>query len=185
MATLQIQVDTVVGQVKLSRVLEAVKPAALLKGFGGRFLSYVNKQFRTRGEGQWRPLSPLTLLLRRHGGDMPLRDTGKYAQSFVMETDQRTFVEVGSNLKTTSGIPLAMIHEYGTAPYTIRARTAKVLAAKTREGAWIFFGKEVQHPGVPPRPVLPSKAVAERLVQEVVDGALARIEAPGTGRFGG
>lgn len=177
----EIQIDTTVGQAKLTRLLKAVEPRTLLDLIGGRLLSYVDESFRTRGRGHWAALSPLTLLLRKHGGDMPLRDTGEYAQSYTkaggaLKTDQRTYVEVGSNRKTASGIPLANIHEYGTGPYTIRVRQARVLAAKTRAGAWLFFGKEVQHPGIPARPVLPTKAVAERLVQDVVDGMLKKID---------
>ncbi|MDZ4347914.1 MAG: hypothetical protein U1E51_36365, partial [Candidatus Binatia bacterium] len=86
----------------------------------------------------------------------------------------QTFVEVGTNLKTPSGLSLGKIHEFGTGPYTIRVKRAKVLAAQTRAGGWLFFGKEVHHPGIPARPVLPTKAVAERLVQQTLDAMLAR-----------
>ena len=39
-------------------------------------------------------------------------------------------------------------------------------------GYWLFFGKEVHHPGIPPRPVLPTKDEAEKLVVQTVDGML-------------
>jgi phage gpG-like protein len=146
--------------------------------------SYVDESFRTRGRGQWAALAPTTLLLRRRGGDAPLQDTGRYKQSYVTETDNQTFVEVGTNLKTESGLSLGKIHEFGTGPYTIRVKRAKVLAAQTRAGNWLIFGKQVNHPGIPARPVLPSKVVAERLVQQTIDGMLSRISAPSGGRFG-
>ena len=121
--------------------------------------------------------------MRRRGGDQPLQDTGRrYKQSFVSETggpgkdyatDDRTFVEVGSNVKTETGIPLGAIHEQGTGPFVIRVRQAKTLAARLRSGEWIRFGKEVNHPGIPARPVLPTQATAERLVVETVEEMLA------------
>lgn len=83
----------------------------------------------------------------------------------MSESDNATYVEVGTNLKTTEGgLSLGRIHEYGTGPYTIRARNARVLAApigggtngagqfgpvglikSRRETRWLFFGKEVHH----------------------------------------
>ena len=92
---------------------------------------------------------------------------------------------MGSNVKTESGLSLSRIHEFGTGPYTIRVKRAKVLAAQTRSGSWIIFGKQVNHPGIPARPVLPSVAVAEKLIQDVVSGMLDRITPPSGGRFGG
>lgn len=178
MAGVQIIVDTAVGKAKIARILQALEPKTLLDAIGGRFLSWVNQSFKTRGRGKWKPLSPLTLLLRRRGGDSPLHDSGDYEKAFIPErSDGRTFVEVGSNRKTPSGIPLAAIHEEGTAPYTIRVRTAKVLAGKLGGGAagWIIFGKEVHHPGIPARPVLPTQAEAEKMVQDTANAMLARI----------
>lgn len=180
-----ISVDSAAGQDKLRRLMQAMEPRTLLGLIGGRLLAYVDRQFKTRGEGRWRALSPLTLLLRKRGGDAPLQDTGRLKGSYVSEsggpgtdysTDNATFVEVGSNVKTPSGLSLARIHELGTGPYTIRVRRARFLAARTRFGGWLIFGKEVNHPGIPARPVLPTKAVAERLVRDVVDGALERAQ---------
>lgn len=176
MAFVKLEISTTEGQKFFRLISDAIKPQVILTTIGGRFLSYVDESFRTRGRGRWAALSPLTLLLRKHGGDAPLQDTGRYKQSFVQETDNRTFVEVGTNLKT-QGLSLGKIHEFGTGPYTIRVKRAKVLAAQTRAGAWIFFGKEVDHPGIPARPVLPTKAVAEHLVQQVLDGLLSRVAA--------
>ena len=175
MPVIEVRIDATVGQQKFAQLRKALDAPTLLKLIGARLMSHVDESFKTRGRGAWRPLSQLTLLLRRRGGDAPLQDTGRYKQSWVQESDGRTFVEVGSNLKVPGGLSLAKIHEYGTAPYTIRARNAKVLAAETRMGTWLHFGKEVNHPGVPARPVLPTKAVAERLIQQVANAALARV----------
>ncbi len=178
MPSVQISVNTVIGQAKIERLFEAVNPRVMLNVIGARILSYVNESFDTRGRGQWQPLAPLTLELRKRGGDAPLQDTGRYKQSYVMETDNQTFVRVGTNLKTDSGLSLGRIHEFGTGPFTIRVKRAKVLAAQTRSGNWIIFGKQVNHPGIPARPVLPSQVVAERLIKDVIEGMLNRITPP-------
>ena len=178
MAYVKLEISTAEGQKFFRLISDAIKPQVILTAIGGRFLSYTDESFRTRGRGRWAALSPLTLLLRKHGGDAPLQDSGRYKESFVQETDNRTFVEVGTNLKIPqSGLLLGKIHEFGTGPYTSRVKRAKQLAAQTRAGAWIFFGKEVDHPGIPARPVLPTKAVADRLVQQVLDGLLSRVAA--------
>lgn len=195
MASLTFRIETLAPKAMLERLVDAVGAPVLLKLLGARMLSYVGQSFDSRGRGQWRPLSWSTLALRKRGGDKPLQDTGGYRQSFVTETDNATFVEVGTNKKTTEGgLSLGKIHEYGTGPYIIRTRRAKVLAAQIGSGAnaagqhapvsllrsrketrWFFFGKEVHHPGIPPRPVLPgSEAEAEAILRPVVEGALER-----------
>lgn len=183
MATITISVMSAIGQQRIARLIAAVGPRPILKVAGMRVMSYVDESFRTRGRGQWQPLAQSTLDFRRHGGDVPLQDTGKYKQSFVIETDERTFVEVGTNLKTESGIPLAAIHENGTGPYTIHVRRAKVLAAQNRAGVWVRWGKKVDHPGISARPVLPNQAQAETLVRETVEEMIQMEADRGSGQL--
>lgn len=176
MPSLNIQANTGPARAKLARLLAAVQPRVILDVIGGNLQDWVEQSFKTRGRGAWPPLAETTLMLRRHGGDVPLQDIGRYKQSWVVESDGQTWVEIGSNVKTPDGAhSLAKIHEYGTGPYTIRARTARVLAARTREGGWLVFGKEVHHPGIPARPVLPTKAEAETMVVRTVEGMFRRI----------
>lgn len=169
MAQVTISVMNTIGRGKFERLMSAVAPDTILRVVGARLMSYVDESFRTDGRGKWAPLAPSTLSFRKSGGDRPLQDTGRYKQSFVVETDGKSYVEVGSNLKTPSGGSLAAIHEYGVGPYVIRAKNAKMLAAQTRGGVWVLFGKQVNHPGIPARPVLPTKDEAEKLVQETVN----------------
>ena len=181
MPAITIDINATAGEQKVARLLRAIESQTLLKAIGGGLLGYVDRQFKTHGGGSWSPLSQLTLQLRQHGGNQPLRDSGHYAHTFVSDsggpgtdyqTDNQTYVEVGSNLKV-GGFSLAKIQEFGTGPYTIRVKRAKVLAAQTRAGAWFFFGKEVHHPGVPARPVLPTAPAAEQMIKETVDAMLA------------
>ena len=174
---MNIVVNTVRGEQRIRAVGEAITGPVLLKLIGLRLASFVDESFRTRGRGRWRPLAPGTLELRRHGGDVPLQDTGRYKMSFVTETDNATYVEVGSNLKVPGGAPLAAIHEFGTAPYVIRVKRAKILAAKfPRRAGFAFFGKEVNHPGIPARLVLPTVAETIQLVTTTVEAVVAQAE---------
>ncbi len=169
-----IDMSVVINRLDLDRLLEAVTPTAVLKVIGMRLAEFVDESFKTRGRGGWRPLAPSTLALRTRGGDAPLQDTGRYKQSFVSETDSHTYVEVGSNLKTENGTSLPGIHEHGTGPYTIRVKRARMLAAKTHAGTWMIFGREVHHPGIPARPVLPTEKQAEEALRPAVEGMLER-----------
>ena len=183
-----VSIESAVLAKQVQKLAEITTPATVLKVIGLRLMAWVDESFKTRGRGLWAPLAWSTLALRQRGGDQPLQDTGRYRQSFVSETDQSTYVEVGSSLKTPSGLVLAAIHENGTRPFTIRVRTAKVLAARYGSGAggaaqssplglinsrrtsgWAIFGKEVQHPGIPARPVLPNQPQAEQLVKTTVE----------------
>lgn len=196
MTTVTIRVDSLVPQVALTRLATAMGPAFLLNLMGARLLSFVDEAFRTRGRGKWRRLAWSTIALRARGGDEPLQDVN-YRQSFVKESDGATYVEVGSNFKTSTGIPLAKIHEGGTGPYVIEVRNARVLAGRlTRPlglipggrmtgtaGApgFLFFGKKVNHPGVPARPALPTHAEAEQVLRPTIEGALERAVKGGPG----
>lgn len=182
MANLKIEIDALAPRGTLERLETELGPQLVLKLIGARLASYADESFSTRGRGRWAVLSGNTLQLRRRGGDAPLQDSGRYRQSFVTETDGQTYVEVGSNLKTASGAPLAKIHEHGTGPFVIRLRRARVLAARTRAGSWAIFGKEVHHPGIPARPVLPgSQAEAEEILRPVLAGMLEKVVAGGPG----
>ena len=196
MPAIIIEINTTAGQQKVARLLKVIEPRTLLSEIGERFRSYVDTQFRTLGEGRWPRLAWTTLALRQRADDKPFHGMdSKYRQSIVTETDGQTFVEVGSNWRTATGVPLAKIHEFGTAPYVIRPKRAQILAAKTglagpvgliatkHVSNWFVFAnvlskdprkREVHHPGIPARPVLPTKAVAERIIQTSVDGMLAR-----------
>lgn len=196
MATARIEITVLVSP-RARRIIDLLgSPAGLLKAVGARFMSYVQESFQRSGQHQgfstprWAPLAWGTVALRKRGGSAPLQDTGMLKQSYVTETDGKTYVAVGTNRT-----PLAFWHEFGTGThgtgkgmYIIRPIRAKVLAAELGSGAhgaaehspvsfiaskrpsnWMFFGKEVHHPGVAARPVLPTKEIGERLAQGLID----------------
>lgn len=179
MTTTTINMDVVIRRADLDRLLVAVQPATVLKVIGLRLMEFVDESFRTRGRGGWAPLRPSTLLTRLRGGDAPLQDTGRYKQSFTTETDNQTYIEVGTNAKTESGASLGRIHELGAGPFTVRVRRARVLAAQTRDGGWLRFGKEVTIT-IPPRPVLPTEQQAEEILKPVLEEMLERTKDGGS-----
>lgn len=178
---------------KFNRIAEMLRsPRGLLLAIGARFMSYIDESFRSQGQhagfntSRWKPLAWLTVAMRPRGGSAPLQNTGAYRQSFVQSTDGESFVEAGTNK-----VPLAYWMEHGTSPYTIRPVRARVLAARLpsgplgliptnrMSGMWFIFGKEVHHPGITARPVLPTKEIGEQLAQQVIDGYLEAQRASG------
>jgi len=201
MSSITISVDSVVARERIERVLKALGMQPILNAIAMRLQGFVDESFRTKGRGAWAPLAWGTVAMRKHGGSAPLQDTGGYRQSWVT----RTFISPGKGIAEigTAKVPLAYWLEKGTGtfagkgPYTIRVRNARVLAArlgggtgafmfeggsgilrggKGGKGDYIFFGKEVQHPGIPPRPVLPNVEQGEKLLGEVVKGIEGQIQ---------
>lgn len=182
---------SVKGQRIFVEAAKAIDPKIIMPLVGLRWFRWIMQNFKDQGaEGRWRPLAPSTVMLRRRGGSVPLQDTGGLRQSFGQTVLGLTSVWVGTKSK------IAQWHEDGTAPYTIRPKSAKVLAASlgggtgrvavlggsggqggsrtfgAKGGRFIFFGKEVHHPGIPQRHMLPSKSLAEQLATQVIEATL-------------
>lgn len=159
---------------ELGRLAEVLgNPSTVLKVIGFRLQEWVNTSFKTAGRGQWQQLAASTVEARG-GSGLPLRNTGQYQQSFVTTSDDKTYVQIGSDH------PLAKFHEYGTGIhppggrgwYLILPKNAKTLAWGSGEKT--VFAKQVRHPGVPARPVLPTKEQAEQIVVPSVIEALEK-----------
>lgn len=156
----------------IARLRAVMKPSTLLKIIGLRFTQFLAERFEksgaAQGEAAWQPLKPSTIAQRRGGSSAPLQNTGRLKQSFLGQpaTDGQSYVEVGSNMEYAS------YQQDGTRPYTITAKTGKVLAARLSAGGWAIFGKTVHHPGIPARPVLPTVVLAERLMHDEVESAI-------------
>jgi phage gpG-like protein len=170
---------------KLKSINSDLKFPVVLGVIGKRVLKWVNQNFKDAGtENRWAPLSPNTIANRRAGkitqsqgavrfrgrdvvgsaiglsGGRPLMDTGGLMQSFVDEVSGES-VAVGTVNK------IAKIHQEGTGPYIIRPKNAKRLVFLTAGG--VRFKKAVRHPGIPARPMLPSKNVAQRLSSDTLN----------------
>lgn len=150
---------------------KAISRRLLLTVIGNGFIEWIEKNFRERGaESKWVPLSPNTLLTRKRGGDVPLQDTGHLRQTLTAEPK---IDEAAGTAAVGTDLPYAQYHEEGRGPFVITPKNAKVLAARLRSGGFIVYGKRVNHPGIPKRPLLPSKALAERIATEKVEAIVA------------
>lgn len=134
-------------------------------------LNWINKNFQSEGGmvGGWAPLRPGTLAARRGGSGRVLQDTGLLRASFIPRWTSEG-ASVGSAMKT------ALWHEEGTDPYVIRPkrpggalrfigatksgvktktlRSGRTITLRYAKGDYVF-AKEVHHPGLPARRMLP------------------------------
>ncbi len=168
---LTIDVDIREGKKEIERLRGQFDSLKLLKMIGQVQLFQINEYFRKGGteEGPWKALSPNTLANPKRGkGAQILRNTGRLAQSFtvygVRVKDDK--VQVGTE------VPYAKYHHFGgTRAYIIRPIRAKVLAFWTVKG--LTFRREVKHPPLPRRPMLPTAERARNLaissVQDYVE----------------
>ena len=162
----KIKVDARQVRRNINGFLQDIKPSRLLNAIGDRHLKWVNDNFKREGlESKWKKLSPNTIAGRRKGSRKVLQDTGRLRQSFVkkVKTDR---VEVGTQSK------IAKFHHEGTGPFTIRPRKARVLRFAVAGG--VAFAKEVRHPGLAKRPLLPTVPTGEKLARAVMNAALER-----------
>ena len=150
-------------------------------------LNWINRNFQSEGglRGGWKPLSPNTLAGRRKGSGRILQDTGELRASFIPRWSSES-ASVGS------GLDRAVFHEKGTKPYTIRPirpdgllrfkaatesgfrqvklKSGRTLSIPYAKGGWAY-AKEVQHPGLPARPMLP-RTNEPSLLRDVMKTAL-------------
>jgi phage gpG-like protein len=139
----------------------------LLELIANKQLAWIDDNFRQSGiERRWAPLRPNTLAQRRGGSRLPLMDTGRLRGSFSRAIEGNT-AWVGTRDRR------APWHQGGTQPYTIVPVNARTLRFKTVNG--IVFRKKVHHPGLPARPLIPSRGLAKRMSVEAIDRLYARV----------
>lgn len=176
---------------KAAFLLARMKVEPLLYAVGARHLKWIADQFRLEGRaigseamGGWAKLSRNTMAARRGRVARILQDTGRLRQSFAVDTAPiRGEVFVG-----TSDQRAPWLH-HGTRPYTIRPKRAGGVLAFTGNVAatrvsgvriiadvkrGLIFTREVQHPGLPARPMLPTASHARDLAVAVVDAFFVR-----------
>ena len=166
---------------KLDKLLRVMRPQSLLRLVASGQLGWIDRNFREEGaERGWKPLSPGTVYARRRGSSKPLQDTGRLKQSFTMRVAASQAV-VGTNMI------YAGFHHAGTKPYTITAK-GKLLTIPNPggsvefegtkngrlDGKRGFFARSVNHPGLPARPLLPTKALAERMAAKTIEATLRK-----------
>ena len=91
------------------------------------------------------------------------------AQSFTMAITPGSVDEV----RVGTQDPKAEWHHRGTRPYAIDPVRRKFLVFQTVQGP--VFARHVDHPGLPARPLLPSRRLAGDLAGETLQGYLREV----------
>ncbi len=170
---MSIRVETRDVRKRLRRLGKTLNTRQLLEAIGNRHLKWTNDNLRKAGEDTpHKQMSPNTLLIRPQrtsSSHFSSRYRSRLAQSFVSRVIGRSRVLVGTEEQ------FADFHHFGTEPFTIKPKSKESLRFRTTQG-WVTK-KEVQHPGIPSRPLLPTKAVAERLAVGVIEAVVDRATA--------
>ena len=171
----------------------------LHRQIGIDIIKWINRNFESQGlEKPWEPLAASTLFGRRKGGE-----GAKILQNKGTLRASHTYRASTSNVIV--GFPeggIAEYHHFGTSPYTIKPKSpdgvlafpfppglgAPTTIVKRRKGApkvgiinksgskqSFMFVKEVHHPGLKARPLLPSVPLAEQLANESIQRYMANL----------
>jgi len=172
MIGLEISIDTKEATKLFIRFGQKFSPSVMLKLIGIKHLNWINANFRAGGlESQWKPLSPNTIAARRQGGGsgsaQTLRDKGELSQSFTIGHPKNIFVLDVNTIRVGTQVSYASYQHFGTGPYIIRPRNKKFLMFKTAQG--VRFAREVHHPGLPQRRLLPSEVLAQQMAAGELD----------------
>lgn len=137
---------------------------------GINLLKLIDKGFKTEGVAvtgkKWKDLASSTLFARRKGtgkkGPRILQDKGILRQSFTMQAEDKE-VRVGTAVKYSE------VHEKGgRKSYLIKAKNKKTLKFMGSSGDFVF-PKQVTHPKLPKRKILPTNKIAQALVRKTYD----------------
>ena len=171
----------------------------LHRQIGVDMIKWIDRNFEAQGlEKPWAPLAASTVFGRRQGGG-----GAKILQNNGILRASHTYRASANNVVV--GFPEGGIAEYqhfGTAPYTIRPKNpdgvlafpfppglgAPTSIVQRRKGApkagttnksgskqSFMFVKEVHHPGLKARPLLPSVPLAEQLANESIQRYMANL----------
>lgn len=168
----------------LGEVLDSEK---VLNAIGLRQMSWMSANVKGGGyPSAWQQMSENTLAAkpqRSSSHNFASRYQSQLLQGMTVEVQAGKSVEVGINA------PYVEFHHEGTQPYTIRPVKGQFLAFQVAGGNFatrlgiakpirgstaMVFTKEVHHPGLPARPMLPSKMVAEQLAFGVIEAIVKK-----------
>ncbi len=186
---IRVVIDTALGRAKLQRLLEVVDTPTMLNTVRLRLLAWVDQNIHDEGtEVPWPALRPSTVMMQAGPGGKS-RQVGGQVASWRQKITARVLgneVWVGFADEIQK---LAAFRHFGTPPHVIEAKNAKVLAALIpggmrasflgpvghgAMGTYLIFGKKVNHPGTPPRPLIPSERLTRSLVVDTLNALLAK-----------
>jgi len=176
---MHIEVKTKEAQRKLRRLINLINVKELLMAIGQRHIKWMDQNLKQAGtEKPHAAMAKSTIVAR------PTRSSSRHFSSrYRSRLSQSMTVRLLGSQKVMAGTEdeFAELHHEGTKPYTIRPKQAGgVLRFESGEG--IVFAREVHHPGIPSRALLPTKFTAERLAQGILNAVIKKkIRQSGTG----
>lgn len=129
---------------------------ALLEAIGNDLKESTRLRFKDgRGpDGQaWKPLSPITRLLRRQGSGVPLNDTGRLKNSIIMRV-------VGDAVEVGTEVCYAPVHQFGARISAKPGNTGSNRCGPRKGAPFLVFGNpnagffSVKSVTIPARPFL-------------------------------
>ncbi len=171
-----IKVNTKQAIRELRRLGKAVEPGVLLSAIGNRHLKWINDNLKKGGLTKLHEAMAATTI-----SEGKSRTSSRSFQSTFRSQLSSSFVVRRGAGQVWVGTrhQLSEIHHFGTKPFTIEPTNKTFLKFKTPEGD--VFRKKVSHPGIPARPLIPTKAVAETLALGVIKAAVDRAIREGKG----
>ena len=167
----ELRLDTKEARRKLSRLINLIDVSELLQAIGNRHVKWMDDNLKKAGlDSPHREMAASTIAAR------PKRTSSRH---FSSRWRSRLSQSMTGRLIGTRAVvagtedEFAEIHQEGTGPYTIRPAKGRMLRFRTAQG--IVFAREVKHPGIPARPILPTKQTAERLAQGILDAVLKKV----------
>ena len=164
---MQIKIDSKEAQRKLKILVNLLDPKELLHAIGNRHIKWMNDNLRQAGlEKKHTPMAKSTIAAR------PKRTSNRHFSSHYQSVlSQSMVVKLIGTKAVVAGTEdeFAEWHHDGTQPYTITPKSKKLLRFVTDSG--VVFARKVHHPGIPARPLLPTKQTAERLALNVLNAA--------------
>lgn len=147
----------------------ALNNNAFLNALGLRWIQWINENIRRGGTPPWPRMSDNTVFVN------PRRSSNRNFSSRFESRLRQSFVHVVFNNTVTVGTRLqyADYADQGTRPHKIMPRVKTVLRFRTRSGT--VFAQEVDHPGTPPRPLVPTKAVAEKMAFDLLNAYVRQV----------
>lgn len=186
-AIVRIKVDARNALKMIEGLGQALTPQKLLTAIGLRQLAWTDQWIKSAGNDTWKRMSWNTIASkpgRPALNNFSSRYVARLTQSMTSEVNaDKGTVDVGTNEQ------YAKWQSEGTKPYIISPKAADgVLVFKVFGGAYgtfkgksgsgikffkdVVFAREVHHPGIPARRLIPTEEVGLRLAQETIQAAV-------------
>ena len=176
---INIRVDIKEANRKLRRLINLINVRELLMAIGQRHIKWMDENLKRAGiEKRHKKMAKSTITAR------PTRSSSSHFSSrYRSRLSQSMTVRLLGLEAVVAGTEdeFAEIHHKGTGPYIIRPKKAGGFL-RFESGGGIVFAKQVNHPGIPSRSLLPTKFTSERLARGILDAIIKRkVREAGTG----